>query len=273
MPTTGWNSCGGRRARCSRASWTSAGAAPSSRGRSGTSSSARAWPAWSSSTSGIRPSTSGASTACRSRMRTAPGPTLRWASRSTSAASPSRARTTSRWWWTGAPRWPSRSTGQRAWTRRAWPVAGTWRCGAGPCSGWRTSTSWTSTAGPSPPRLPGRVAARTVTVSASSPTAWSWAARAHCSRRSARPGPATWATSSARSSASRTRSSARRWPACWWSRAARGRARRPWRCTEPRTCSTPTASRWNARACSWWGRTRCSCATSSRCSPRSGRPG
>ena len=52
-----------------------------------------------------------------------------------------------------------------------------------------------------------------------------------------------------------------------------GRARRPWRCTAPRTCSTPTASRWSARACSWWARIRCSCATSSRCSPRWGRPG
>ena len=96
MPTTGWSSCGVRRARCSRVSWTSAGAAPSSRGPSGTSSSAPAWPAWSSSTSGIRPSTSGASTGCPSPTRTARTPARHSASRSTSAAWPSRAPTTSR---------------------------------------------------------------------------------------------------------------------------------------------------------------------------------
>ena len=47
-------------------------------------------------------------------------------------------------------------------------------------------------------------------ASGCSPRGWCWAAPAPCSRRSARPAPATWATSSAPSSGSRTRSSAPR---------------------------------------------------------------
>ena len=73
-----------------------------------------------------------------------------WASPSTSAGSPSRARTTSRWWWTGAPRWRSPSTVPRDSIRRAWPAAATSRCGAAPCSGSRTSTSWIRMAGRAP---------------------------------------------------------------------------------------------------------------------------
>ena len=78
-----------------------------------------------------------------------------WASPSTSGGWPSRARTTSRWWSTGGPRWPSPSTGPRASTPRAWPAAATWPCGAGPCSGSRTSTSSTPRPAPAPPLLPG----------------------------------------------------------------------------------------------------------------------
>ena len=96
-------------------------------------------------------------------------------------------------------------------------------------------------------------------------------ARARSCPRSARPARATWGTSSAPSSASRTRSSARRWPGSSSSRAARGPARRRWRCTVPPTCSTRTASRSSVRACSSSGPTPSSCATSSRCSPPWGR--
>ncbi len=71
-----------------------------------------------------------------------------WASPSTSAGSPSRARTTSRWSSTGAPPWPSPSIGPRASTRRAWPAAATSLSGAGRCSGSRTSTSSTRKAAP-----------------------------------------------------------------------------------------------------------------------------
>ena len=71
-----------------------------------------------------------------------------WASPSTSAGSPSRARTTSRWSSTGAPRWPSPSTGPPASTRRAWPAAATSPCGAGRSSGSRTSTSSTPRVAP-----------------------------------------------------------------------------------------------------------------------------
>ena len=85
MRTTGWSSCGARRARCWRACSTWAGVAPSSHAPSATSSCAPAWPDWSSSTSGIRPSTSAASTGSPS-----PATAPRWASRSTSAAWPSR---------------------------------------------------------------------------------------------------------------------------------------------------------------------------------------
>ena len=77
-----------------------------------------------------------------------------WASRSTSAGWPSRARTTSHWWSTGAPRWPSPSTGPPGSTRRAWPAAATSPCGAGPSSGSRTSTSSTPRAAPARRRRP-----------------------------------------------------------------------------------------------------------------------
>ena len=147
MPTTGWSSCGARHARCCRASWTSGGAAPSSRAPSATSWCARASPGWSSSTSATRRSTSGASTGCPTRATVPPTTARRWGSPSTSAAWPSRARTTSPWWSTGAPRWPSRSTGRPGSTPRGWPAAATSPCAAGPCSGWRTSTSSTPTAG------------------------------------------------------------------------------------------------------------------------------
>ena len=67
--------------------------------------------------------------------------------------------------------------------------------------------------------------------------------------------PAGSATSSPPSRASRTRSSARRCPACSSCRAARAPARPSWRCTAPPTCSTRTASRSRARACSSSART------------------
>ena len=86
------------------------------------------------------------------------------------------------------------------------------------------------------------------------------------------PRRASSATSSPPSRASRTRSSAPRCPACWWCRAARAPARRWWRCTAPRTSSTPTGSRSRARACWWSGPTACSSATSSRCCRRWARP-
>ena len=211
MPTTGWSSCGAKRARCSKACSISAGAARSSRAPSATSSCAPAWPAWSSSTSATRRSTSGVSTVCPKRGTVSLPPVARcWASPSTSAVSPSRARTTNRWWWTGAPRWPSRSTGPPAWTRRAWPGAGISPCGAGRCSGSRTSTSSTPTAGWARRRPPEAEGRRTGTAAGSgcSPTGWSWAGPARSCPLWARPGRATWATSSAPSSASRTRSSA-----------------------------------------------------------------
>ena len=44
-----------------------------------------------------------------------------------------------------------------------------------------------------------------------------------------------------------------------------GTARPRSACTAPRSCCTSTAP-WRAVACSWSGRTRCSCATSARCS-------
>ena len=274
MPTTGWSSCGARRARCCRACSTSAGVARSSRAPSATSWCAPAWPAWSSSTSATRPSTSGASTASPIRWTT-PRPRPRsWASPSTSAGSPSPARTTSRWWSTGAPPWPSPSTGRRASIRRAWPAAVTSRCAAAPCSGSRTSTSWIRMAGRA--RLPRAVPAAHssgTAGSASSPTGSSWAAPERSCPRSARRARARWATSSGPSSASRTRSSAHRCPGFLSSRVGPAPGRRRWRCTVPPTCSTPTAFRWSARAFSSWDRTRCSCATSSRSFLPSARPG
>src|SRR6266545_3227176 len=85
-------------------------------------------------------------------------------------------------------------------------------------------------------------------------------------------GRAGWATSSPPSRRSRTASSARTFAASWWWRVARARARPPWRCTGPPTCSTRTASGWPGGVCWWSGRTRPSCATSSRCCRRWGRP-
>ena len=78
-------------------------------------------------------------------------PTAPWASRSTSAASPCPARTTSPWWSTGALRWRSPSTGRPGSIPRAWPGAATSPCEAGRCSGSRTSTSSIRPAGPKAP--------------------------------------------------------------------------------------------------------------------------
>ena len=97
--------------------------------------------------------------------------------------------------------------------------------------------------------------------------------RAHQRGRAARGGgraaaPGGWPTSSPRSRPSRTRSSGRSPRVCWWCRAGPAPARPPWRCTGPRTCSTPTATGWPAAVCSWWGPTPRSCATSGRCCRR-----
>ena len=221
MPTTVWSSCGARRATCCRASWTSAGAAPSSRGQSGTSSSARAWPVWSSSTSGIRPSTSGASTGCRAAADGASGPALGESFHigRLAVSGPDHEPLVVDWRAPVAEPF-YRATGldpQGLARRRHLAVRGRSVLGLED----EYFVDLDGRALTTRPRGP--VAPRTGAASASSPTGWSWAARARCSRPSARPAPATWATSSARSSASRTRSSARRWPACWWSRAARGR--------------------------------------------------
>ena len=59
---------------------------------------------------------------------------------------------------------------------------------------------------------------------------------------------------------------------CLVVRAARARARPPSACTGPPSCSTSTGPASTARACSWSGRTRCSCATSPRCCRRWARP-
>ena len=71
---------------------------------------------------------------------------------------------------------------------------------------------------------------------------------------------------------SRTARSARRTRA--WSRSAvaPAPARRWWRCTVRRTCSTPTAGATRPVACSWSVRPVSSCATSSGCCPRWVRP-
>ncbi len=274
MPTTGWSSCGVRRARCCRACSTSDGAARSSRAPSATSWCAPAWPAWSSSTSATRRCTSGASTVFRNRGTTPPRRPRCWASPSTSAGSRSRAPITSRWWWTGVRPWRSPSTGRRDSTRRAWPDDATSRCGGGPCWGSRTSTSSTRMAGRArwPQAVPAAPSSGTA-GSGCSPTGWSWGAPGPCCPRWARRARARWGTSSGRSSASRTKSSARPCPGCWSSRAAPAPGRRPWRCTGPPTCSTPTASRWSARASSSSAPIPCSCGTSSRSSLRSARPG
>ena len=197
-----------------------------------------------------------------------------WASRSTSAGSPSRAPTTNRWSSTGAPRWRSPSTGPPASTHRGSPAAATSPSGAGRSSGSRMSTSSTPKAAPARPPRPGPVARQIrdggerllsdgLVLGGPGALLLRWV----------RPGRAAWATSSRRSSASRTRSSARRCPGCSWSRVGPAPARPRWRCTVPPTSSTRTASRWSARACSSSVRTRCSCATSSRSCPRSARPG
>ena len=224
MPTTGWSSCGARHARCSRACSTSAGAARSSRAPSATSWCAPAWPAWSSSTSGTRRSTSGASTACpspgdpastdpllgrvvphRPPRRLGPGP--RAAGRRLAGAG-------------GRALLP----GHRASTPRAWPAAATWPCGAGAVLGLEDEYFVDPDGRPARLRRPGRRRAVSDGDGRGAPAlrrAWCSAARARCCPPSARPGPATWATSSAPSSASRTRSSARRCPGSSSSRAAR----------------------------------------------------
>src|SRR5262249_10162881 len=53
-----------------------------------------------------------------------------------------------------------------------------------------------------------------------------------------------WPTSARRFRLSRTGSAGPRTRARWWSRVAPAPGRRPWRCTAPPTCSTPTASNW-----------------------------
>ena len=130
--------------------------------------------------------------------------------------------------------------------------------------------------GPHPARHRGRALRRarrsgSARVTATGPRGAQRLRRAH---RRPRDGPhrAGWATSSPPSRASRTRSSAPSCRACWSCRAVPAPARPSWRCTAPPTCSTPTASRSRARACSWSGPTGCSWATSSRCCPRSARP-
>ena len=99
------------------------------------------------------------------------------------------------------------------------------------------------------------------------------AATRRCWPPSSAAAPARSATSSPRSRPSRTRSSARRRPACSSSRAARAPARPSSPCTAPRTCCTPTASRWRTRASSSSARTGCSCATSSGSCPSLGEAG
>ena len=69
---------------------------------------------------------------------------------STSAGWPSTVPTTIPWWWTGAPRSPSRSTGPRAATPRAWCSGATWPWRAVGWSGSRTSGS--GPPGPTTPR-------------------------------------------------------------------------------------------------------------------------
>ena len=223
MPTTGWSSCGARRARCCRACSTSAGAARSSRAPSATSWCAPAWPAWSSSTSAIRRCTSDAST-----------------------ASPNRATTPARRPRCGRvlPHRPARRLGPRS--RAAGGGLARPRGGALlPCDGPRSAG-----AGPPPPPLgagravlgledeyfvdpdgrPGAVAPGGAGGAQFRDggerlfrTGWSSAARARCCPRWARRARARWATSSGRSSASRTRSSARHCLAFWSSRWARHR--------------------------------------------------
>ena len=92
-----------------------------------------------------------------------------------------------------------------------------------------------------------------------------------CSPSSGAPAPARCATSSRRSRASRTRSSARRSRPASSCRAGRARARRRSGCTAPRSCCTSTARASRVAECWWSARTRCSCATSARCSRRSAR--
>ena len=222
-PTTVSSPCAARPARCCRACSTWGRAAPSSRARSATSSCARVSPAWNSSTSATRRSTSGASTAFPTPTPTptvtvtvaAPGRVTGpcSGSRSTSVAWPCPVLITSPWWWTGGPRWPSRSTGPRDSTPRAWPDAATWPSAAAPCSGSRTSTSSTRRG------HRGRRCSRFLTApsptgthraSGCFPKAWCLAAPAPSSPHSARPAPGTWATSSGPSRGSRTRSSAPR---------------------------------------------------------------
>ena len=150
MPTTGWSSCGARRARCCRACSTS--------GRGGTFQSRTERDiVVRTSLARLEQLDIGDQALYFGRIDRLPEPgeepartTRCWASRSTSAAWPSRARTTSPWSSTGAPRWPSPSTGppgldpQGLARRRHLAVRGR------TCSGWRTSTSSTPRAAPAP---------------------------------------------------------------------------------------------------------------------------
>ena len=123
--------------------------------------------------------------------------------------------------------------------------------------------------GPRPGRPRHRTGARRRRVQRPQPAC---AATARCSPRSNVAAPASSATSSPPSRASRTRSSAAPRPACWSCRAGPAPARRWSPCTVRRTCCTRSASRSKTRACWSSAPTGCSCATSSACCRRSARP-
>ena len=165
--------------------------------------------------------------------------------------------------------------GHRAWTRRASSSGGTWRCGAARWSASRTSGSCARAAA-------GHLAARGRTATTAGDDCGELIVRGDLALGGpARPAGRTRPGPVRSDDRHRLHDPGRAGrdhpgpvePGCWWSRAARGRARRRWPCTGPRTCSTPTGSPSSARACWWWARTRCSCATSNRCCPRWGRPG
>ena len=130
----------------------------------------------------------------------ADGPRRRRASPSTSAAWPSRARTTSRSSSTGAPRWPSPSTGppgldpQGLARRRHLAVRGRTVLGLEDEYFGRPRRQRCR-----PRRTAGRATARDGRRRGRGcwPTGWCSVARAPCSPRSVRRGPARWATSSA----------------------------------------------------------------------------
>ena len=274
MPTTGWSSCGARPARCSRASSIWAGAARSSPAPSATSWCAPAWPASSSSTSATRRSTSAASTGCPSRRRRRPrrrrlGESFHIGRLAVSG--PDHEPLVVDWRAPVAEPF-YRATGldpQGLARRRHLAVRG--RTVLGLEDEYFVDPDGRPAA--APVRRRGGRRRRRRRRAPALRRAGPRRPRRAALRARAGPHRATWATSSAPSSASRTRSSARPCRASWSSRAGRARARRRWRCTAPPTCSTRTASRSSARACSWSGRTRCSCATSSRCCPRSGETG